>query len=280
MMTKLWAWSIVFLLLYALPARAQTIVTYSEETLQGIAKVSVVYLGETHDRPEDHQNQLEILQKLEQQYPKIAIAMEMFQRPYQDILNRYLAGEINEQELVEQSQYDRRWGFPWKYYAPILEFARAHHLPVLALNAPTEVTRQVARAGLESLTPQQRQLIPPFEEIRTDNVEYRQLLQSAFKQHHQFGHSSTINFERFFLTQVLWDETMADGSSRFLHDRQDYKVVVLAGLGHIIYGYGIPSRVARRSKEQHFQQRSILLSSPPSSAIDPGKPIADFVWRN
>ena len=202
--------------------------------------------------------------------------MEMFQRPYQNVLNRYLAGQVSEQELLIQSEYDQRWGFPWKYYAPVVRFAKEKRLPVIALNTPTEVTRQVAREGLESLTLQQRQFIPPIAEIRTDNAEYRQLMAEAFRQHQSASHSADES--RFFLAQVLWDETMAEGIAKFLKTNPDFQVIVLSGQGHIIYNYGIPSRVARRMNNK-LVQRSILLSPPEDVSAIGGKTIADFVWQ-
>lgn len=235
------------------------LITSFPDALQSLAKADVVYLGETHDNPEDHQIQLQIIQELQRRNRKIAIAMEMFQQPYQNIINRYLAGKLSEQELVEQSNY-KQWGYPWEYYAPILRFAGEKQLPVIALNIPIEITRKVTRSGLESLTPQQRKLIPPLSEIRTDHVEYRQLLAEIFGQHQHSGHGNSNKFERFFLAQVLWDETMAAQVSKFLKANPNYQVVVLAGQGHIIYGYGIPSRVARRVQNKRLVQRSVLLS--------------------
>ena len=269
----------------------KNLVSSPQVILSELAKADVVYLGETHDNPQHHQTQLEIIQKLYQRHQKIAIALEMFQRPYQGVLDRYLAGQLSEQELLEQSEYKQRWGFPWKYYAPILRFAKEKNLPVLALNTPTEVTRKVAREGLGSLTPEQRQFIPPFSEIRTDNAEYRQLILKAFQQHQPAGHGSSADESRFFLAQVLWDETMAEAIAKFLNSgtqrvfdlsenryNPDYQVVVLAGQGHIVYGYGIPSRVARRLNDKQLVQRSVLLSSPEDTLADTNKPIADFIW--
>jgi uncharacterized iron-regulated protein len=204
--------------------------------------------------------------------------MEMFQRPFQDVLDQYLAGKITEAQLVEQSEYEKRWGFPWENYAPLLRFAKTNQLPVLALNTPTEVTRKVARSGLESLTTDERRYIPPFSEIRTDNAEYRQMVQKAYEQHHQVGHGNSTSFERFFTAQVLWDETMAEKIAQFLEANPDYQVVVLAGQGHIIYGYGIPSRVARRLGNGNLVQRSVLLSPLEGTSSPTNKPVADFVW--
>jgi uncharacterized iron-regulated protein len=269
-----------------------------QQILQELVKANVVYLGETHDSPKDHQAQLEILQALYQRNqkiatgaaaPRIAIAMEMFQRPYQDIINQYLAGKITEAQLVEQTEYNERWGFPWEYYAPLLRFAKAHQLPVLALNTPTEVTRKVARSGLESLTTDERQHIPPLSEIRTDNAEYRQIAQKAYEQHHQSGHGNSTSFERFFTAQVLWDETMAEKIAQFVKANPDYQVVVLAGQTHIVYGYGIPSRVARRLNNNQLIQRTVLLSvskdaqstgEAQDTPFNSRFAIADFIWEH
>jgi uncharacterized iron-regulated protein len=279
-LSQLFAMSLAVVLLCTLPAYAQQVVSCRPQVvLSELAPADVVYLGETHDSSEDHQAQLEIIQELQRRNGKIAIAMEMFQRPYQGVLDRYLAGQLSEQELLERSRYEQRWGFPWEYYAPILRFAKEKQLPVLALNTPTEVTRQVAREGLESLTPEQRQFIPPFSEIRTDNADYRQMALTAFKQHRQAGHGSSADFERFFLAQVLWDETMAERIAQFLKANPDYQVVVLAGQGHIIYGYGIPSRVARRLNDKQLLQRSVLLSPPEDAPARDDKPTADCVWE-
>lgn len=260
----------------------------SETILKELAKANVIYLGETHDNPADHAAKLEIIQQMAKTQ-KIAIAMEMFQRPYQSVLDEYLRGNISEAELIEQTEYQTRWGFPWEFYAPILRFAQENQIPVLALNVPNEITRQVARQGLESVTEEQKKFIPPFSEIRTDNSEYRQLIREVYDAIHQ-NHGSSDNFENFFLAQVLWDETMAEAIANFHQANPDYQIIVLAGKGHVVYGYGIPSRVLRRVTEQHtepntetnnrnpFQHRSVLLSPIPELEWDTNKPIADFVW--
>ncbi|MGF1538593.1 MAG: ChaN family lipoprotein, partial [Elainellaceae cyanobacterium] len=69
--------------------------------------VDVVYLGERHDSVQDHAAQLEIVLALYAENPDMAIALEMFQRPFQPVLDRYIAGEISEAELVAQSEYEQ-----------------------------------------------------------------------------------------------------------------------------------------------------------------------------
>lgn len=258
--------------------KAEDIVITPLQTIQELIEVDVVYLGETHDRDRDRKIQLKIIQELQKRNPQVAIAMEMFQIPYQDAIDSYLAGKLTEKELLEQTEYEQRWGYSWESYAPILRFAKDKQLPVLAANTPSEITRQVAKEGLDSLTPQQRKIIPPASEIRTDNAAYRQMLAKTFEQHQHSNRGNSSGFDRFFLAQVLWDETMAAEVAKFVKANSKHQVVVIAGQGHIIYGYGIPSRVARRMDRQ-FSQISVLLSLPKNTATNSSQPIADYIWQ-
>jgi uncharacterized iron-regulated protein len=249
--------------------------------IQELSQAQVIYLGETHNNVEDHQAQLQMIQTLYQKNPKIAIAMEMFQRPYQNVLDQYLKGEITESQLIEQSQYHQRWGFPWENYAQILRFSQTNKIPVLALNTPTEITRKVAREGLESLTKSEQEYIPPWSEIDLTSSEYREMLLKIYQQHLQGNHSNSQNFERFFQAQILWDETMADAIANFVKNNPDFQVIVLAGQGHIVYGYGIPNRVKRRLTNNSFRQKSILFQSQKEEPQFPKLAgIADFIWQH
>lgn len=261
-------------------------ITVSEPAtvLDDLANATVVYLGEQHDSVADHAAQLEIIQALHERNPQVAIALEMFQQPFQSVINQYLAGEISEAELREQTEYDQRWGFPWEYYAPILRYAQANSLPVIALNVPTEVTRQVAEKGLGSLSAEQRQYIPPVDEIDLSDADYRAFMLDIYKGFHA-GHGAGTSFERFFLAQVLWDETMAAGIVNFLRQNPDYQVVTLAGQGHVVYDYGIPNRVERRLNGRpdlfpDWSHRSVVLSPSADLAESDPTNLADYLWMS
>lgn len=284
--TAFWPWALGILLLLTLPATAQQIISpvhkasYSRDAvLTKLARSEVVYLGETHDSDQDHQAELEIVRSLYAKNPRIAIGLEMFQRPYQKALDQYLAGEITELQLQAATEYQKRWGFDWEYYAPLLRFAKQHHLPLLALNTPTEITQKVARQGLGSLTPaEERSLLRGS--VDTNNPAYRQIIFRTYQEHQ--GHASQ-GFEFFFQTQVLWDETMAAAITNFLQTDPGKQIIVLAGKGHIQYGYGIPSRVARRIKVSQSQRRplvqySILLNPTDTPATFGQQPAADYFW--
>ncbi|MEP0919048.1 ChaN family lipoprotein [Leptolyngbya sp. DQ-M1] len=280
------ALSLSLFVLWTAPSDAQTLpaaISVSTPTqqrldpqavLKQLRSSRVIYLGETHDSEADHRAQLEIVRSLYQQNPKIAIGMEMFQRPFQSGLDRYLAGASTETMLREFTEYDKRWGFPWEFYSPIVNFAKQNQLPVIALNTPTEVTRKVARQGLESLTEAEKRYIPPIAEIRAEPGRYRDRLRELFNAFHS-GKGRSRGFERFFQAQVLWDETMADAIAQFLNQNPDRQMIVLVGQGHIVYGEGIPDRVARRIPQ--VKQSTVLLN-PPAHFLKE-EAIADFFWK-
>lgn len=250
-------------------AEKQTMINpiVKKNILNQFAQADVIYLGENHDRLAEHQAQLEIITALYQKNPRIAIAMEMFQRPFQPVIDRYLAGKIDETQLKQQTEYEQRWGYDWEYYAPILRFAKTHHLPVIALNTPTEITQKVAREGLESLSGDDFRYIPPIAEIKLDDRAYRQMLQKIYTDHAHNGHGNSDGFENFFAAQVLWDETMADAIAsrlskaeigQFYQANSNQQTIVLVGQGHLS-SYGIPQRVQRRIEHETFIQKSQLL---------------------
>ncbi|HEY9648350.1 MAG TPA: ChaN family lipoprotein, partial [Chroococcidiopsis sp.] len=289
---KLVAWSLGLLLagpllLWTAPTAAQQLVNPAEpETvyrldtvIDDLAQATVVYLGETHDSQADHAAQLQIIEALYRRSHRLAIGMEMFQRPFQAALDQYLAGTISEAELRQRTEYDQRWGYAWANYAPILRFAKEHQIPLLALNTPTEVTQKVAQKGLSALTPNERRWIPPDADIDLSSQSYRQFLRPIYDEFHD-GHGTASGFENFFLSQVLWDETMAEAIARFLTTHPQHQVVVLAGQGHIVYGYGIPSRVARRQARRRFSQRLVLLNPSPLLHTDDTTGLADYLWQS
>ena len=209
--------------------------------LDALADKRVVYVGESHDRYEDHLNQLNIIRGLHQRGRSIAIGMEFFQHPFQPVLDAFVAGDLGEVEFLKQSEYFERWRFDYRLYRPILRFAREHGIPVIALNVPKEITEQVGDGGIASLSEADAALIPA--DIDRDDARYRERIEAVFALHPK---GDDANFEHFLEVQLLWDEGMAARAAEYLQAHPDKTLVVLAGTGLVEYGQGIPKRVARR----------------------------------
>ncbi len=208
--------------------------------MASLAQNRVVFVGEMHDRYDHHLHQLAVLQGLHQRNPKLAIGVEWFQQPFQPVVNDYLAGKLTEVELLRRSEYFTRWGYDYRQLRPIVEYAKANGLPVLALNAPVELTRKVSEGGLEALSKDERAQLPPT--IHPAAAAYQARLRKAFAAHSQ----DPQQFERFMLVQRVWDETMAHNAATFLNANPEHQLVVFAGVGHISDGVGIPADLARQ----------------------------------
>jgi uncharacterized iron-regulated protein len=227
----------------ALDVSALTSIT---KVIEGAAGKKIVYVGESHDRFAHHTVELQVIKTLFRKNASIAIGMEMFQRPFQGALDDYVRGAINEREFLKKSEYFSRWGFDFNLYKPILDFARAEKIPVVALNLRRELADKVSREGMDALTAEEKKDIPPQTDF-SDSA-YRDRLKMVFAEHKG---SSERNFEFFYQAQVLWDETMAFSIDEYLNKNPGRQMVVLAGSGHLAYGSGIPKRVFRRNGYEH-----------------------------
>jgi uncharacterized iron-regulated protein len=231
--------------------------------MERVAGKKIVYVGENHNQFSHHVMELEIIKDLHRRGKKIAIGMEMFQRPFQKPLDDYIEGRIDERELLKKTQYFKRWGLDYNLYRPILEFARSERIPVVALNMRQEIVDKVFQGGLDSLSEEEKALIPSRMDFSNDA--YRERLQKVFREHQDFGAG---NFNFFYQAQILWDETMSESIDEFLKAHPSDHMVVLAGNGHLAYRSGIPKRTARRNGYDD----AIILND-----VDLEKDIADYV---
>jgi aminopeptidase N len=212
--------------------------------MKGVAAKRIVYVGEIHDRVSNHVMELEIIKALHRRGKPIAIGMEMFQKPYQKALEEYIDGKIDERQFLKSTRYFEQWGFEYRLYRPILLFARAEKIPVVALNIQKEIADKVFRGGICSLSNKEKELLP--RQMDFEDEAYRERLKREFMEHEHLEQKA-LNFDFFYQAQVLWDETMAESIDTFLRSHPGYQMVVLAGDGHLAYGSGIPKRTVRRN---------------------------------
>lgn len=207
-----------------------------------LAAKRVVFIGESHDRYDHHLNQLELIRRLQQLNPDLAIGVEYLQQPFQAEVDDYIAGRITENEFLRRTEYYKGWGYDYRLYAPIFRFAREQHIPVRALNVPTEVASASAKSGIAGLTPEQRAYLP--EKIEPADDGYKGRLRAAFEGH---GSAKPGAFDHFVEAQLTWDEGMATSAAKYLNSNPGRRMVILAGSGHIAFGAGIPSRLERQT---------------------------------
>ncbi len=235
-----------------------------------VSKARIVYVGESHNRSEDHGIQLKVLQALHDSTPSIEAAMEMFPRDAQPELDRWSDGMLSEEEFLKLANWEEVWGFPFALYRDLMDFVRENHVKLLGINAPGAVVRKIAREGMESLTPDERKQIA--RDFYFDNPEHRQYIKEMFQEHVK-GHIK--NFDAFYEAQLTWEETMAETLAEELSVDPDARIVVLLGKGHMNYRFGVPERVRNRLDSTYRTILPVPLDMV-SLPLDPK--LADYVW--
>ncbi len=214
------------------------------ELIGAISTKRVIYVAERHDNVLDHAAQYGILRDLFRADPSLMIGFEMFQTPFQETLDEWTGGLLDEAALRRGTEYDSRWGHDFSFYRPMLEFARKWSIPLLALNATREITSKIAAGGMVALSSQERADLP---ELELDDAAHRALFDQSFDVD---AHGRPEDSHRFYMAQVVWDETMAASIARaFDVPGARSRMVVFAGRVHIAGGLGIPKRAARRGIE-------------------------------
>ncbi|MDP2866602.1 MAG: ChaN family lipoprotein [Elusimicrobiota bacterium] len=242
-------------------------------------KSDVVYVGETHDEPLDHMAQLEALKAMRiARGSKIAVGFEMVVSTLQPVLDDYAAGKITEDEFREKANWKTGKGFDFSLYKPLFDFIIQHKLRALALNVPRAVVKKIARTGLESLTPEEKQHLPPDFTV-TKHKKYNDYLKESFSSH---GSTSTVNtfaFDNYLASMAAWNEGMGSRIVSFLNENPGYSFLVIAGNGHIIYNAAIPASVKARLKG--VRQASFLTENAlkcPETMPKEHKDMANYIW--
>ncbi|MEO0322933.1 MAG: ChaN family lipoprotein [Myxococcota bacterium] len=244
-----------------------------EALVADLRSVPITYAGERHDNEADHRMQNLLFRALSDYDARTALGMEMFQRPFQSDLDLWSAGQLDEEALRRRTEWDARWGFDFAFYRPMLELARARNLPVIALNAPRELTRAVGRGGVASLDAETRAELPYLD---LGDAAHRAMVEAALGDH---GGMSSAQLEHLYEAQVLWDETMAETVAEVMASpHAPGHLLVLAGAFHVRAGLGIPRRAARRGAPEY---RIVLVADDvaEANALAEERPRpADYVW--
>lgn len=222
-----------------------------EAMLGRIASYDMVVVGEQHDDRNTHRLELAVLEGLMRRRMPLVVSLEMFERDVQGVLSDYLAGSIPEEEFLAQSR-------PWPRYAsdyrPLVEFARAHQWPVIAANVPRRLAALVAKEGLAALDalPAEDRVLAA-RDVECPRDDYRKRFVEQMNQHPVPGSENLTRAERdaleerYYLSQCLKDETMAEAIVS-AHEAKRSLVVHYTGAFHSDFGAGVVARIKRRLK--------------------------------
>jgi len=244
-------------------AKTGKVVTF-DQLMADLNRHQVIFVGENHTNPAHHVIQQKIIEAVFKSTPSMRVGLEMFDRSYQEVLDLWSAGVLDEETFLRKVHWYANWQFDFGLYRDILGFIKENRIKIVALNIPFYIPGRIRVGGIDNLPDTDKQYLP--KEIDTSNVAHRNYVEQVFNQHHLRGN---VKFDDFYMVQCVWDEIMAESIAANLGGN---KIVVLAGNGHIQYKYGIPDRAFRRTNASF---RTLYLVSA-GQEIELG--IADYVW--
>ena len=235
-----------------------------ETLMENLINAKVIYIGERHPDKYHHDIQLKVIKSLYQKNPSLCVGMEMFDRNYQHVLDKWVDGQLDETEFLKKTHWYANWRYPFDLYRDILHFLKEKKIALAGLNIPFHIPSKIAVGGLENLLDDDKKYLPKI--IRTDIAPHRLYIEKFFEDHKKRGRE---NFDAFYEAQSVWEDTMAETVANY---HCDGPMVVLAGNGHIIYKFGIPDR-------------AYLLNPMPFKTIYPATAgttaeldYADYIW--
>ncbi len=241
------------------------------------ARSLVVYAGEEHGNAGHHRIEHELLNRLISINPGTAAGFEMLGAFQQKFLDQYLRGELTADEFQKAVDWSVTWGFPFNFYRPLFEALQSGSRLGVALNIPESVARKVADQGLDSLTPEERQSVPPNFQVTTDKG-YLAAMRDILTQHNG-GSVDAAALERLVTAMSLWNEGMAYNLQQFLLTHTGTPTLVIAGVFHAAHA-GIPASLARRMPG--VKQTSFIMMDAPScpTRILPADLAlqSDYIW--
>ena len=212
-----------------------------------VKNADVVYVSETHDDPADHRYELDLVRGLVKRKVQFAIGWEMFDKTQQAKMDAWAADAISLKEMLAETDFAKHWGIYSPAYERILQIAGKAGVPNVALNAPPELPRKIARG--EPLTPEEKAMVPTG--FVAAQKGYSNFV--AMMGDHPGMHEA--DQRRFFAAQNAWEQTMASRILEFKLRNPKVLLLVLTGRGHVSGGFGIPFYVRQKA---HFKQ--IILS--------------------
>lgn len=215
----------------------------AQDILSRAARESVVLLGESHDSADHHRWQLNTIAGLAALHPRLVLGFEMFPRRVQGALDRWVAGELSEEEFLKASDWTQVWGHEAALYLPLFHYARLNRVPMVALNVERELVRMVGAQGLEAVPVDKREGVSdpaPATEPYVDR------LFAVYSEHPEKARTAARgdpDFRRFVEAQLVWDRAMAQALGEAGARNPGALVIGVMGSGHVSFGYGVPHQL-------------------------------------
>ena len=106
------------------------------EMLQATASADIIFVGDYHTCNQSQRSFLRLLRETVKEKKKPLVALELIHKKYQNVLDDFIAGKIDEEQFVRKTRLKEHWIFDlWQNFKPIFDFCRYHKIPIKAIDA-------------------------------------------------------------------------------------------------------------------------------------------------
>lgn len=241
----------------------------------------VVIVGEKHGFFPHHEVQKSVIESLQKLGFRVDVGMEHVPYTLQKPLEDYVAGQMSEEAFLKLLrwqnspyntclEYSENKGYldpfvaqPLDCYTPSLRLAYQQGGSVRAINLPRSITGKVRSQGIASLTPEEKELLPPNYQWGSPSYfeRFRDMILSFGDAH---GPISETMIENMFWAQSLWDEAMSWQSLSYMQQNPNGVMVIIVGDFHAAYSDGLAARFyARGAQKVHVISQSFVERASP-----------------
>jgi uncharacterized iron-regulated protein len=257
-------------------AKSGKIISFAE-MIQEMAQSRLVYVGETHNSLPMHQIQAQIIQGLYEQDRHLSVGLEMYSVTQQEALRKWNLGILSEEEFIRDGRWYENWNFNFGFYRSIFRVVKKNAIPLYALNVSRDIITNVRMKGWKALSEEEKSLVP---EPDLTHQDHRTLIRTIFSSSdlppQMKGKGMEMVFEGLYRAQTAWDETMALYALEALN-KEEGKIVVLAGSGHLLYNLGINLRAYNKSRLP-FKTLVCVTIPKEKEKVQVSRSLADYVW--
>jgi uncharacterized iron-regulated protein len=229
-----------------------------------LSRADVVFVGEQHDDPNTHRLERAILEGVARRRSGVILSLEMFERDVQTRVDQFAAGTASEVEFMATSR-------PWPRYAtdykPLVDFAIEKKWPVIAANIPRPIASEISKGGLDVLkgkSDAEKAWFAVDWQCPMDDEYYKRFAEVMG------GHTKPEEMGRYYASQCLKDETMAESIARAWQTAAAASpgvrpiAIHYNGAFHSDSGLGTAARVRRRLPDA----RTVVVSVVPVTSLD------------
>ena len=110
-----------------------------DDLIQSALDSRIVFVGDYHTLRESQKTPLRLADRLLSKGRKVVFCTEAFHIDDQPHLEDWLSKKIDDTTLLQETEWNSKWGFPWRNFGMQMHFFRERSLPIVALNSHEKI---------------------------------------------------------------------------------------------------------------------------------------------